>query len=166
MKKPIARPLLLVFLALLSVLVYTIFKINDLKEDMQKKERSYEIYKILDSQTVENFIKDNKKEGIYYIGRPSCPDCNMFEPSFLRYIKEHNIQQAITYINVHDYRKSNQNKWEMFKNKYKFSQTPSLIYIKNNEVEDVIEWDEEGLPMNKVINFIKENKKHNHQTSN
>lgn len=65
-------------------------------ENSKCLENTYsDIYFELDSLTVENFKAKVARGGSFYayIGRPSCGDCNAFEPMFKRYIASHGLQK-------------------------------------------------------------------------
>lgn len=86
-----------------------------------------DMYFELDSLTVENFkAKVAKGDKFYaYIGRPSCSDCNAFEPMFKRYIARYRLYDKIYFVNVH---RLHQDKaaWSTFKQQYGLSGTPVL----------------------------------------
>ncbi|ATD65506.1 thioredoxin family protein [Neisseria weixii] len=86
-----------------------------------------DIYFELNSLTVENFkAKVAKGDQFYaYIGRPSCGDCNAFEPMFKRYITQYLLGDKIYFVNVH---RLHQDKaaWSAFKQQYGLSGTPVL----------------------------------------
>lgn len=86
-----------------------------------------DIYFELNSLTVENFkAKVAKGDKFYaYIGRPSCSDCNAFEPLFKRYITRYRLNDKIYFVNVH---RLHQDKaaWAEFKQQYGLSGTPVL----------------------------------------
>lgn len=73
-------------------------------ENSRRLENTYsDIYFELNSLTVENFkAKVAGGDTFYaYIGRPSCGDCNVFEPMFKRYIVSHKLGGKIYFVNVH-----------------------------------------------------------------
>lgn len=97
-------------------------------ENTKRLEDTYsDIYFELNSLTVENFKNKVRRGDTFfaYIGRPSCSDCNAFEPLFKRYIAERHLQDKIYFVNVH---KLHQDKaaWAEFKKQYGLSGTPVL----------------------------------------
>lgn len=105
-------------------------------ENTKRLEDTYsDIYFELNSLTVENFkAKVAAGETFYaYIGRPSCGDCNAFEPMFKRYIAQHHLQNKIYFVNVH---RLHQDKaaWGAFKQQYGLAGTPVLAkYAKGRQ---------------------------------
>lgn len=104
-------------------------------ENSKRLENTYsDIYFELDSLTVENFkAKVARGDSFYaYIGRPSCGDCNAFEPMFKRYIASHGLQKKIYFVNVH---RLHQNKpeWAAFKQQYGLSGTPVFSKIRQRQ---------------------------------
>ncbi|ASK28409.1 thioredoxin family protein [Neisseria chenwenguii] len=106
-------------------------------ENSRRLEETYsDIYFSLDSLTVESFkAKVARGETVYaYIGRPSCGDCNAFEPMFKRYISQYGLGGKIYFVNVH---RLHQDKtaWAAFKQQYGLSGTPVLAkYVKGKQV--------------------------------
>ncbi|MFS6938579.1 thioredoxin family protein [Neisseria animaloris] len=106
-------------------------------ENTKRLESTYsDIYFELNSLTVENFkAKVAKGETFYaYIGRPSCGDCNAFEPLLKRYIRDRKLQDKIYFVNVH---RLNQDKpaWAEFKQQYNLTGTPVLAkYGKRRQI--------------------------------
>ena len=78
-------------------------------ENTKRLEDTYsDIYFHLDSLTVESFKKRvaNGDTVYAYIGRPSCGDCNAFEPMFKRYIAS-STSTACTKTKKHGPRSAN-----------------------------------------------------------
>ncbi|MCP1771919.1 putative bacteriocin transport accessory protein [Neisseria perflava] len=86
-----------------------------------------DMYFELNSLTVDNFkAKVAAGDTFYaYIGRPSCGDCNAFEPMFKRYIAKYQLGKKIYFVNVH---RLHQDKaaWTAFKQQYGLAGTPVL----------------------------------------
>ena len=106
-------------------------------QNTDRLQKTYsDIYFELNSLTVANFqTKVASKETFYvYIGRPSCSDCNAFEPMFKRYIKSRNLQNKIYFVNVHRLHE-NPEAWNAFKKQYNLSGTPTLAkYSKGQQI--------------------------------
>lgn len=97
-------------------------------QNSKRLEDTYsDIYFELNSLTVANFkAKVAAGETFYaYIGRPSCSDCNSFEPMFKRYIKQYRLQDKIYFVNVHRLHQD-KNAWQQFKQQYQMNGTPTL----------------------------------------
>lgn len=122
-------------------------------------EKSYpEIYDVLDSVTYENFSQ-RIKEGtdVYvYIGRPSCGDCQGFEPELINTIKEKNLQDQLIYLNVHSIRE-NEEAWEAFKENYHIPYTPTIAMFQGGNLTNKVEWTpENGINMVDVEKWLDE----------
>lgn len=104
-----------------------------------------DIYFELNSLTVANFeAKVARGEKFYaYIGRPSCGDCNAFEPMFKRYIAKYRLQDKIYFVNVH---KLHQDKaaWTAFKQKYGLSGTPVLAAYAGKKQANKLDLEDNG----------------------
>ena len=97
-------------------------------ENTKRLEDTYsDIYFHLDSLTVESFKKRvaNGDTVYAYIGRPSCGDCNAFEPMFKRYIASRNLNGKIYFVNVHRLYQDKE-AWTAFRQQYKLGGTPVL----------------------------------------
>lgn len=106
-------------------------------ENTKRLEDTYsDIYFELNSLTVANFkAKVAAGDTFYaYIGRPSCGDCNAFEPMFKRYIEKHLLGSKIYFVNVHRLHQDKE-AWMAFRQQYKLSGTPVLAkYSKGRQV--------------------------------
>lgn len=60
------------------------------------------IYDVLASITIPNFKDqiDDRKNLVVYVGRPTCEDCNDFEPHLIKMIKSKNLSSTVKYVNV------------------------------------------------------------------
>lgn len=131
-------------------------QITELKKE---KESNYpEIYDVLDSITVVNFPTHiNEKELVLYIGRPTCSDCNMFEPALIELIKEKNLEAKIYYLNISKLR-DDEKKWEIFKEKYSIRYTPTLAKFTSGSLKSKVEWTPEyGISINQVEKWLDQN---------
>lgn len=83
-------------------------KTNELLTVERKKNADYpDIYNYLNSvsyMNLDTFLE--KGSTILYVGRPSCDDCNNFEPEFIKYISEHKLTNKLTYLNVNEVQKN------------------------------------------------------------
>ncbi|OXT07229.1 thiol reductase thioredoxin [Thermoanaerobacterium thermosaccharolyticum] len=117
-------------------------------------------YEYLDSITVSNFERKviSGDDFYVYIGRPDCGDCLLFEPMFRNVVDNYKLNDKILYMNVKHFRENNKDKWELFKNKYGFTQTPALIHFNHGENISMIEWDsEKGLSHNRLVDWLQSN---------
>lgn len=132
------------------------------EEKIVELEKAYpEIYDNLNSVTYDNFMDlINREEDTYfYIGRPSCGDCNDFEPVFIDLITERNMNKKIMYINVHSIRQ-NEEKWEEFKKIYNVQYTPTIAKFNSGKLVSKVEWTpENGINLEDVEVWIGNNVK-------
>lgn len=130
-------------------------------ENTKRLENTYsDIYFDLNSLTVENFeTKVARGDTFYaYIGRPSCGDCNAFEPMFKRYIHQYRLNDKIYYVNVH---KLNLNKpaWTAFKARYGLSGTPVLAkYSKGKQINKLDFEENQGISPEALEKWLKLNR--------
>lgn len=120
-------------------------------------EKSYPpIYDVLDSVTYESFddlIQEDKAVYVY-IGRPSCGDCQEFEPELIQIIQKYEMSRQIVYLNVHSIRQ-NEKEWEIFKEKYNVQYTPTIAKFKQGKLIDKVEWTpEDGISIGDVESWI------------
>lgn len=140
---------------------YTAFvaKENNLEKDQKilELEQSYPaIYDVLNSVTYENFdtLIQKDKDVYVYIGRPSCGDCQEFEPELIQVIQKYEKSRQIIYFNVHSIRQ-NDKEWQLFKEKYDIQYTPTIAKFKKGKLVDKVEWTpEEGINIEDVENWI------------
>jgi hypothetical protein len=104
-----------------------------------------DIYFDLGSLTVAEFERRAASgETVYaYIGRPSCGDCNAFEPLFKRYIAAHRLDGKIWFVNVHRLHQ-NPEAWAAFKQRYGLSGTPVLAKYANGRQQNKLDFEENG----------------------
>lgn len=116
-------------------------------------------YNYLDSLTVNSFEQKirNGERIVAYIGRPDCNDCIVFEPILEHLVNEYNLSQEIKYVNVKNFREESEERWNSFKEKYSFSQTPAFLIFDNGQYVSGIEWGEDGLPAEKLLNWFEKN---------
>ena len=78
-----------------------------------------------------------------YIGRPSCGDCNAFEPLFKRYITQRRLDGKIWFVNVHRLHQDKE-KWQAFKQRYGLSGTPVLAKYAGGKQQNKLDFEENG----------------------
>ena len=115
-------------------------------ENTKRLEDTYsDIYFHLDSLTVESFQKRIARgDTVYaYIGRPSCGDCNAFEPMFKRYIASRNLNGKIYFVNVHRLHQDKE-AWTAFRQQYKLGGTPVLAKYRKGKQVNKLDLEENG----------------------
>lgn len=68
------------------------------------------------------------------------------------------LNLTFKYINVKKYRSEDLKRWENFKSNYNFNQTPVLLIIDNKQVIDKLEWSNEGIGKEDIIELLRRNK--------
>ncbi|UOO81540.1 thioredoxin family protein [Uruburuella testudinis] len=130
-------------------------------ENTKRLENTYsDIYFELNSLTVDNFkAKVAAGDSFYaYIGRPSCGDCNAFEPMFKRYIQSRKLQDKIYFVNVH---RLHQDKaaWAAFKQQYRLSGTPVLAkYSRGRQINKLDFEDNGGISAEDLEKWLAQNR--------
>lgn len=164
MKKGITLGLLMVLLfttSFSSSKAYSFKSENEAIESELKKSKSEypDIYNYLGSITYSQF-KDkvkNKEEFYVYVGRPSCGDCNEFEPKFIEFISKYQLGSKLVYLNVSELRE-NESEWEVYKETYGMHYTPTIAKFSGGELDKKVEWTpENGISILDVEDFIKKN---------
>ena len=115
-------------------------------ENTKRLEDTYsDIYFHLDSLTVESFKKRvTNGDTVYaYIGRPSCGDCNAFEPLFKRYITQRRLDGKIWFVNVHRLHQDKE-KWQAFRQRYGLSGTPVLAKYAGGRQQNKLDFEDNG----------------------
>ena len=115
-------------------------------ENTKRLENTYsDIYFELNSLTVANFkAKVATGDTFYaYIGRPSCGDCNAFEPMFKRFIQNRHLQDKIYFINVHRLHQD-KSAWTAFKQQYHLSGTPVLAKYSQGKLVNKLDFEDNG----------------------
>jgi thioredoxin-like negative regulator of GroEL len=138
-----------IVLLLIAIAISAVFKFQGLEQVIQQKDKEIqasksnypEIYDHLNAVTMDGFKKliQQDQSVFIYVGRPSCGDCNRFEPKFNKMIEEYNLGSKITFLNVH---KIHQDKpqWNKFKADYNVKYTPAIAEFRQGKLVDKIEW--------------------------
>lgn len=126
--------------------------LQTIKEYETKLDNYSPMYQYFNSLTVSEFEKKVESGVTFtaYIGRSTCSDCSVFEPSFIDLITQEKLTNKMDYVNLkwlYDSGKDNVNK---IKEKYQFTETPAFITFKDGKVVDLIEWSDKGLPISEL----------------
>ena len=166
MMKKIYNVITFTILLLLSIAIYFCYtqniEISKLKENILAESTSYpEIYDTVISVNYNNFdlFLEQKKDSkvIVYVGRPTCPDCHMFEPLFIEFINQYKLNDQIIYLNVAEVR-NNELEWDIFTSKYDLMYVPTIAIFENLEMIAKIEWTpEKGISIASVKDWFKSN---------
>lgn len=153
-KRKTKKLISLVLLAVILCLFILIFSITQ----GSKKETNVtypNIYNYINSVTVDNlssFLEDNRK--VIYFGRPSCSDCDLFEPELIEIIEDRNLENEITYVNIDKIHKDKDD-WYSFRKLYNIKYTPTLAIYENKKQVSKIEWTpKSGLSIKKLERWI------------
>ncbi|XXQ67240.1 thioredoxin family protein [Neisseriaceae bacterium B1] len=129
-------------------------------QQTEQLEKTYtDMYFHLDSLTVESFkAKVARGETFYaYIGRPSCGDCQAFEPLFKRVIAAHGLNGKLYFVNVH-FLQQDKVAWTAFKQQYGLMGTPTLAkYSKGKLVNKLGQEENGGMSIADVEKWLKLN---------
>ncbi|MGG5342425.1 hypothetical protein IGI58_001631 [Enterococcus sp. AZ020] len=147
--------------------VFSATKAYSLSLEVENKEEALvisqgnypEIYDYVDAITVDSFEKKIKQQDSFYVyvGRPTCGDCNDFEPKLIELIKEYVIQDKLMYLNVAKLR-TQEKMWEEFTETYNLNYTPTVAKIEQGKLVSKVEWTPEaGISIRDVEKWIKTN---------
>lgn len=106
----------------------------------------------IDNQGLEKVVKSNK-EHLIYIGRPTCPYCQMVQPKLEKISKKN--YYTLKYYNTDDARKSDEKKMDKLLSKIQIQSVPTVILVKENQV--INKWDVVN-DFEKINNYISKNK--------
>ncbi|MCB5954887.1 thioredoxin family protein [Enterococcus sp. CWB-B31] len=115
-----------------------------------------EIYDAINAITVPTFKqKLVREESFYlYVGRPTCGDCNDFEPALIDLINEYELGDKLLYLNVAKLR-MDEPAWEEFKGTYNLIYTPTLAKFEGGKLISKVEWTpEDGISADVVETWI------------
>ena len=118
-----------------------------------------EIYNYLDSVTFSTFKKkiNNDDTFIIYFSRPTCTDCNLFDPQLIELIGSNSNYSQIIYLNLAKLR-TNEEDWSDFKKTYNIIYTPTIAKYEDGKLISKIEWTpEKGINMNDVSIWLSKN---------
>ncbi|WP_195572509.1 thioredoxin family protein [Paenibacillus sp. 1001270B_150601_E10] len=114
------------------VILILILLLLKLPEQMDKK-----VLMPMSNQQLETFLTE-KKSGFVYVGRPTCPVCQEFEPKLVKEVKANKAE--VHYFNTDEGRKENEEKMVEMLNSLNISTVPALLYIRDGqEVERIDE---------------------------
>ncbi|AQY50809.1 putative thioredoxin [Listeria weihenstephanensis FSL R9-0317] len=89
--------------------------------------------KQLDKITLASFQAklDNKESGFVYIGRPTCPDCQAFQPTLDEVLKSEDMR--LDYFDTDAARKDDEEKTKTFLQDLKVKTVPVIFYLENGK---------------------------------
>lgn len=115
-------------------------------KNIEKWQKMYtDVYFELDSLTINSFKrKVARGETFYaYIGRPSCGDCQAFEPIFKRYIRQYHLDGKLYFVNVH-FLQQDKAQWSAFKQQYNLQGTPTLAKYRQGKLVNKLDYEADG----------------------
>ncbi|WP_226000237.1 thioredoxin family protein [Paenibacillus sp. BJ-4] len=149
MKKAYIAGLSVIVLLLIAIAISAVVKFQDLEQVVQQKDKEIqasknnypEIYDHLNAVTFDGFksLIQQDQSVFVYVGRPSCGDCNRFEPKFNKMIEQYHLGSKITFFNVHKIHEDKP-QWNKFKADYNVKYTPTIAEFKQGKLIDKIEW--------------------------
>ncbi|MBC1490223.1 thioredoxin family protein [Listeria booriae] len=89
--------------------------------------------KQLDKITLAEFQTklENKDSGFVYIGRPTCPDCQAFQPTLDAVLKDENMR--LDYFDTDAARKEKEEQTKQFLQDMKVKTVPVIFYLENGK---------------------------------
>lgn len=89
--------------------------------------------KQLDKITLAEFQTklENKDSGFVYIGRPTCPDCQAFQPTLDTVLKDKNMR--LDYFDTDAARKEKEEQTKQFLQDMKVKTVPVIFYLENGK---------------------------------
>ncbi|WP_025718358.1 thioredoxin family protein [Paenibacillus sp. 1-18] len=149
MKKSYIAGLSVIVLLLIAIAISAVVKFQNLEQVVQQKDKEIqasksnypEIYDRLNAVTFDGFksLIQQDQSVFVYVGRPSCGDCNRFEPKFNKMIEQYHLGSKITFFNVHKIHED-KSQWNKFKADYNVKYTPTIAEFKQGKLVDKIEW--------------------------
>lgn len=106
--------------------------------------------KALTSEELQNNLTE-KRSGIVYIGRPTCPSCQKFEAKLKKISK--NYDAKIQYYNTDKARKNNEQQLDKLLSTLNIKSIPTIIHIKDGVVNEKIS---EKISDEQLIDFFKQ----------
>lgn len=133
--------------------------LQDKLSESNNEIRTPDIYFTLDSLTIDSFYKkiESNDSFLIYLGRPTCSDCNLFEPSLIDFLHENPEYQDILYLNVEKIKELDA-EWVTFTEHSGLSFTPTFARYESGQLTTKIEWNEvDGFPLKNVVEWIEVN---------
>lgn len=96
---------------------------------------------------------DEKKDGIIYIGRPTCDKCQAFQPKLEKALAKNN--QAILYYNTDEGKKTDIKNFEKIVNVTDIQSVPAVLVVKKGQVTNRLS---NFKNQNEINQFLLENK--------
>ncbi|WP_088808571.1 MULTISPECIES: thioredoxin family protein [Listeria] len=76
----------------------------------------------------------DKKDGFVYVGRPSCVDCQAFQPILKEVLQEENWPEKMAYYNTDAASKENRDKMMDLLKGMDIDSVPTMVYLKDGKV--------------------------------
>ena len=157
--------LLIILTASVGMNLFQVVQMGKTRKEMTEQVTFYEenyspMYEYFTGLSIEDFEEKvaSGQRVVVYFGRPDCGDCLAFEPTFTTLIDELALSNELFYVNVKWKRESSTDAWNVFKEKYRFTQTPAFAVYEGGVQVDMIEWSTQGLPKSELKAwFIKNN---------
>ncbi|EUJ32953.1 thioredoxin [Listeria floridensis FSL S10-1187] len=107
---------------------------SDTKEEKTKQEAK-SFLRTISTDDFKSKLADGKTE-IIYVGRPSCVDCQEFQPLLKQVLQEEKITK-LDYYNTDEASKKNRKAMIAMLKKMKVDSVPTLVALKAGKVESV-----------------------------
>lgn len=104
-----------------------------------------------------NYLIENSN-AVIYMGIANDIECRKFENKLKNIVESYNLKESITYLNVTDFSRSDENYITKFNDKYsdevKISEIPIIIVFENGKIDKILEDD---LSTARIISFLNKN---------
>lgn len=162
-KVPVVRILAILLILAFAVASAFLFLQNlNLRKEVQKYMETYSPeFLHFNSITVPRFreMVASGEDFLISIGRPTCPDCRVFEPELISLAGELGMTDEIYYLNVGDIRSnSTDEEWAAFKQSVGFMYTPAMARYADGSQVSMIQWDENALTVERARAWLEEQK--------
>ncbi|EIA21176.1 thioredoxin family protein [Listeria fleischmannii] len=77
---------------------------------------------------------DQKEDGFIYVGRPSCVDCQAFQPILKEALQEEHFSGKMAYYNTDAASKENREQMMSLLKGLKIDSVPTMVYLKDGKV--------------------------------
>lgn len=154
---------ILVLLVMLTV-VLALGACGDNKEEAENKvkETEKESATFLKTISTSDFKQkmSNKNTGFVYVGRPTCADCQAFQPILKKELETRQLEEPLAYYNTDKASEKSREDMTALLKKMGIESVPTLVYLKEGKVASTYEATDEPEKltdwMNKASGEVKE----------
>ncbi|MBM5693719.1 thioredoxin [Listeria seeligeri] len=145
------------FLAIITV-VLTLSACGDNKKEAEDKAANTEKESSTFLQTIStNTFKQKMKEkytGVIYVGRPTCEDCQAFQPILKKELETRQLEQPMAYYNTDKASEKSRDEMVAFLKKMDIDSVPTMVYLKDGKVTSTYEATDEPEKLTEWMNKV------------